>query len=66
MEALNFKISPSMGWETMKLAAVKGSLNYSGASGNCNIDSEGNVTTSYKVLLLKIQVPGYTLKRSNL
>ena len=37
----------------MKLAAIKGSLNYSGASGNCNIDSEGNVTTSYKVFTLK-------------
>ena len=50
---IEFKISPSMGWETMKLAAIKGSLNYSGASGNCNIDSEGNVTTSYKVFTLK-------------
>jgi len=50
---IEFDVNPSQGWETMKLAAIKGGLNYSGASGNCNIDSEGNVTTSYKVFTLK-------------
>ncbi len=48
----DFDVNPSQGWETMKLAAVKGSIDYSGASGNCNVDQEGNVTTSYKVFTL--------------
>jgi ABC-type branched-subunit amino acid transport system substrate-binding protein len=48
----DFPVNPSQGWEMMKLAAVKGSLDYSGASGNCNIDNEGNVTTSFKVFTL--------------
>lgn len=48
----DFTVNPSQGWETMKLAAVKGSIDYSGASGNCNIDQDGNVITSFKVFTL--------------
>jgi len=48
----DFDVYPSQGWETMKLAAIKGSIDYSGASGNCNIDQDGNVMTSFKVFTL--------------
>jgi len=50
---IEFDVSPSQGWTNMKLAANKGSINYSGASGNCNINEQGNVITSYKVFTLK-------------
>jgi len=51
-DAGDFPVNPSQGWKTMKLAAVKGSIDYSGASGNCNIDQDGNVITSFKVFTL--------------
>ena len=42
-------VSPSQGWQAMKSSAQSSSIDYNGASGNCNIDSQGNTITPYSV-----------------
>ena len=42
-------VNPSQGWQAMKSSAQSSSIDYIGASGNCNIDSQGNTITPYSV-----------------
>ncbi len=42
-------VKPSQGWESMKASAQTFNIDYIGASGNCNIDSQGNTVTPYEV-----------------
>ena len=42
-------VKPSQGWESMKASAQTSNIDYIGASGNCNIDSQGNTVTPYEV-----------------
>jgi neutral amino acid transport system substrate-binding protein len=37
------------GWVTLKSVAVAGDVNYEGASGNCDMDENGDVLTQYEV-----------------
>lgn len=48
----DFIVYPDDGWPDIKLAADIGGVDYNGASGNCNIDDEGNTMTPY--LIFKI------------
>jgi len=43
------QVSPSQGWQTMKSSAQAGNIDYTGASGSCNIDDVGNAVTPYSV-----------------
>ena len=49
-------VSPDQGWISIKTACNLGGVNYNGASGNCDIDSEGNAITPYSVF--KVTKPG--------
>ena len=42
-------ISPLDGWENMRSAVLAVDVNFEGASGNCNIDDNGDVVTPYEV-----------------
>ena len=42
-------VKPSQGWESMKASAQTFNIDYIGASGNCNIVSQGNTVTPYEV-----------------
>lgn len=42
-------VSPPQGWNSIKNACQQGGVNYNGASGNCNIDVEGNAITPYSI-----------------
>lgn len=48
----DFIVYPDDGWSEIRLAADIGGVDYNGASGNCNIDDEGNTMTPY--LIFKI------------
>ncbi|MBL4715749.1 MAG: ABC transporter substrate-binding protein [Bacteroidia bacterium] len=41
--------NPQDGWSANQTAAKSGDVNYEGASGNCDIDSNGDVVTNYDV-----------------
>lgn len=43
------KVSPSQGWLSMKTISKQHNINYTGASGNCDIDNHGNAITPYSV-----------------
>ncbi len=43
-------VMPSLGWKSMKYACQHGGVDYQGASGNCNIDAQGNVVTPYAIM----------------
>jgi neutral amino acid transport system substrate-binding protein len=43
------------GWVKMKEALKNGGVNYEGASGNCDIDDEGNVVSNYDVVVFEKQ-----------
>ncbi len=42
-------VSPDRGWAFLKDACKQGGVNYTGASGNCDIDADGNAITPYSV-----------------
>ncbi len=42
-------VSPPQGWKSIKNICQQGGVDYSGASGNCNIDVEGNAITPYSI-----------------
>jgi len=46
-------VSPSQGWKSVKYACQYGGVDYTGASGNCNIDNEGNAVTPYSIFQVK-------------
>ncbi|MCF8229452.1 MAG: hypothetical protein K9G58_06990 [Bacteroidales bacterium] len=46
-------LSPDMGWAKMKSECSKDEINYSGASGNCDIDTEGNASTAYALFAVE-------------
>ena len=50
------KINPSQGWQSIKNACQLGGIDYIGASGNCDIDNEGNTITAYSIF--KVIKPG--------
>lgn len=50
------EVSPSQGWESIKLVCQQGGVDYTGASGNCNIDAEGNAVTPYSIF--QVTKPG--------
>lgn len=43
------KVNPSQGWQSIKDACQIGGVDYIGASGNCDIDNEGNTITAYSI-----------------
>ncbi|MCD4774179.1 MAG: ABC transporter substrate-binding protein [Bacteroidales bacterium] len=43
------EVNPSQGWQSIKETCQLGGVDYSGASGNCNIDNEGNAITAYSI-----------------
>ncbi len=45
-------VGPQQGWNAMRNTCQAGGVDYTGASGNCNIDDEGNATTAYSVFKL--------------
>ena len=52
-------VSPSQGWKSVKYACQHGGVDYTGASGNCNIDNEGNAVTPYSIF--QVIKPGGSL-----
>jgi len=42
-------VMPSLGWNSIKHACMNGGVDYQGASGNCNIDYQGNTVTPYAI-----------------
>ncbi len=42
-------VSPQQGWNLIKINCQQGGVDYSGASGNCDIDFEGNAITPYSI-----------------
>ncbi|MDZ7742196.1 MAG: ABC transporter substrate-binding protein [Bacteroidota bacterium] len=42
-------VGPQQGWKNLKNKCKAGGVDYSGASGNCNIDEEGNAATAYSI-----------------
>lgn len=40
-------VMPSLGWKSIRYACLNGGVNYTGASGNCDIDGQGNTITPY-------------------
>lgn len=42
-------VKPEEGWNALQAAAKNGDVNYTGASGNCDIDENGDVITNYNV-----------------
>ncbi len=52
-------ISSLDGWENMRSAVLAGDVNFEGASGNCNIDEDGDVITPYEVFKV-VQNPDST------
>ena len=51
-------VMPSLGWKSIKYACMNNGVNYIGASGNCDIDNQGNTITPYA--LFKIILTGGT------
>lgn len=45
----DIQVFPSQGWQSMKITTQQYNIDYIGASGNCNIDSQGNAVTPYSV-----------------
>ena len=45
-------INPTNGWAQMKQLVAGGAVDYSGASGNCDIDAAGNTMTPYQVFTI--------------
>ena len=50
------KVNSSQGWQAIKNACQLGGVDYIGASGNCDIDNEGNTITAYSIF--KVIKPG--------
>jgi len=42
-------VTPDQGWNTVKAACMAGGVDYSGASGDCDINNEGNAFTAYSI-----------------
>ncbi|MFH1160304.1 MAG: ABC transporter substrate-binding protein [bacterium] len=42
-------VMATLGWRSIKYACVNNGVDYQGASGNCNIDSQGNTITPYAI-----------------
>ncbi len=53
-------VMPSLGWKSIKDACQYRGVNYTGASGNCDIDDQGNTKTPFA--LYKIAMSGTTPK----
>lgn len=49
-------VTPDQGWEDIKEACIAGGVDYSGSSGNCDIDHLGNAVTAYSIF--KVIKPG--------
>jgi len=55
-------VMPTLGWESIRYACLNGGVNYEGASGNCNIDSEGNSVTPYAIFRITSSAGEYNLE----
>ena len=55
-------VFPSLGWESIKTITQNYNIDYVGASGNCNIDNEGNAITPYSVFKVKKQGDNYSFE----
>ncbi len=55
-DANDLVVSPNQGWPVLKNACMIGGVDYTGASGNCDIDNEGNTITPYSIF--KVIKPG--------
>lgn len=59
-------VSPTLGWKSMQYASRNGGVDYEGASGNCNIDSEGNAITPYALFNINGTPGAYNLGISSI
>jgi len=50
------KVNPAQGWSAIEDVCQLGGVDYAGASGNCDIDTEGNAITAYSIF--KVIKPG--------
>jgi neutral amino acid transport system substrate-binding protein len=55
-------LMPSLGWVSIKSACRFGGLNYQGASGNCDIDNQGNTVTPYTIFTFTGEQGSYALE----
>ena len=55
-------VFPSLGWESMKTITQSSNIDYIGASGNCDIDNEGNAVTPYSVFKVIKQGDNYSFE----
>lgn len=46
-------VMPTLGWKSIQYACRNNGVDYQGASGNCNIDQEGNAFTPYAIFRIK-------------
>ena len=58
----DFIVYPDDGWPNIRLAADISGVDYSGASGNCNIDDEGNTMTPYLIFKIVGESGDYSFK----
>lgn len=43
------EVTPDLGWKEIQASCQAGGVNYTGASGNCDIDPMGNTETAYSI-----------------
>ncbi|NOU47659.1 MAG: ABC transporter substrate-binding protein [Bacteroidales bacterium] len=55
-------VMPSLGWKSIKDACQFGGVNYQGASGNCDIDNQGNTIAPYSIFTISGTQAGYSLE----
>lgn len=53
------EVDPTMGWKQMKEIAANSTLDYKGASGECDIDENGNTLTTFLVFTAFIDSTRY-------
>ena len=55
-------VMPSLGWKSIKNACLFGGVNYQGASGNCDIDNQGNSITPYSIFTINGTQANYSFE----
>ncbi|NQV03027.1 MAG: ABC transporter substrate-binding protein [Bacteroidia bacterium] len=55
-------VMPTLGWKSIKYACMNDGVDYQGASGNCNIDQQGNTITPYAIFRIKGSPGAYYLE----
>jgi len=54
-------VMPTLGWKSMQFACRNNGVDYVGASGDCNIDSQGNAFTPYALFKIGGEAGSYHL-----